>query len=197
MAHRSRDPTPARSGPTNDPQESSRRLHHAHGINLVRSPREVRHRWGCRLSAGRASQASVARCSVRLRPCAVAATAARKIVRDTCSGRGLPTGLVEDAALVAGVLVTHSVHQARSRIRFLVEVDTRAVLIRVEDDSGVLPPTAGGVPGTGGYGLATVERMARGSGFVRTRTGRQGWALLAQSGAADSDRHDGPTTAAA
>jgi hypothetical protein len=103
----------------------------------------------------------------------------------------LPTGLVEDAALVAGVLVTHSVRQARSRIRLLIEVGAGTVLIRVEDDSGVLPPTAGAVAGTGGYGLAIVGRLARGSGFVRTRTGRQGWALLAQSGATDTHGLDG------
>jgi hypothetical protein len=99
--------------------------------------------------------------------------------------------------LVAGVLVRHTVRQARSRIRLLVEVDARAVLVRVEDDSGVLPPAAGAVPGTGGYGLAIVGRLARGSGFVRTRTGRQGWALLARSEATDSDRLDGPSRAVA
>jgi anti-sigma regulatory factor (Ser/Thr protein kinase) len=127
----------------------------------------------------------------------MAATAARKIVRGTCADRGLPTGLVEDAALVAGVLVTHSVRQAHSRIRLLVEVGECAVLVRVEDESGVLPPAAEPAPGTGGYGLAIVGRLARGSGFVRTRTGRQGWALLAQSGATDTHGLDGLTMAVA
>jgi hypothetical protein len=125
----------------------------------------------------------------------VAATAARKIVRDTCAGRGLPTGLVEDAALVAGVLVTHSVRQVHTRIRLLVEVGERAVLVRVEDNSAVLPAT-GAARGTGGYGLPLVGRLAQGSGFVRTRTGRQGWALLTQRAATDSHRFDRPTTAA-
>jgi hypothetical protein len=97
----------------------------------------------------------------------------------------MPTGLVEDAALVAGVLVTHSVRQAHSRIRLLVEVGAGVVLVRVEDDSGVLPPAAEPAPATG-YGRAIVGRLARGSGFIRTRTGRQGWPLLAQPGATDT-----------
>jgi hypothetical protein len=160
-------------------------------------PGEVRHSWGFRVSAGPAPRASAGRRAVRLRPCAAAATAARKIVRDTCAGRGLPTGLVEDAALVAGVLVTHSVLQAHTRIGLLVEVAAQAVLVRVEDDCGVLPPALGADRGTGAYGLAMVGRLARGSGFVRTRTGRQAWALLTRYEAAGGDELDAPTRAVA
>jgi len=54
--------------------------------------------------------------STRLRPCPAAATAARKMVREICSGCGLPAGLVEDAALVTGVLVTCSARQAHTAI---------------------------------------------------------------------------------
>jgi hypothetical protein len=54
--------------------------------------------------------------SIRLRPCPAAATAARKMVREICSGCGLPAGLVEDAALVTGVLVTRSARQAHTAI---------------------------------------------------------------------------------
>ena len=53
--------------------------------------------------------------SIRLRPCPAAA-AARKMVPEICSGRGLPTGLVEDAALVTGVPVTCSARQAHTAI---------------------------------------------------------------------------------
>jgi hypothetical protein len=138
------------------------------------------------MTAGPAPQVCTARCTVRLRPCAVAATAARKIVRDSCTGRGLPSGLIEDAALVTGVLVTHSVRQAHTRILLVVEVDAHAVLVRVEDDCSVLPAASGADRGSSGYGLMTVARLARGSGYIRTRTGRQGWALLTQSRLADN-----------
>jgi len=149
------------------------------------------------VNVGRAAEASAARCSVRLRPCAMAATAARKIVRDTCADRGLPTGLVEDAALVAGVLVTHSVRQAHSRIRLLVEVGECAVLVRVEDQSSVLPAAIGEDRAAAGYGLDMVGRVAARSGFVGTSTGRRGWALLARSGSSNRDGLDGATAAVA
>jgi len=102
------------------------------------------------------------------------------MVREICSGCGLPAGLVEDAALVTGVLVTCSVRQAHTAIQLRVEVSAGAVLVRVEDLGNVLPPPSGDHPASDGYSLDMVPRLAQRSGFVRTSTGRQGWALLAE-----------------
>jgi hypothetical protein len=128
------------------------------------------------VNVGRAAGAAAARCSVRLRPCATAATAARKIVRDTCA---------------------ESVRQAHGRIRLLVEVGECAVLVRVEDDSGVLPVAIGEDRAAAGCGLEMVGRVAARSGFVGTSTGRRGWALLARSGSSNRDGLDGATAAVA
>jgi hypothetical protein len=134
--------------------------------------------------------ATVRLAAVRLRPCAAAATAARKLVRTTCGGFGFPTGLVEDAALVTGVLVTSSVRQAHSCIRLRVEVSTRAVVVLVEDDGTVLPLAVTDQAGGGGYGLDMVQRLTQRSGFLRTSTGRQAWALLGQHPGWDGNRLD-------
>ena len=92
--------------------------------------------------------------------------------------------------MVTGVLVTSSVRQAHTGIRLRVEVRAGAVLVRVDDEGRDLPPLTGDHPASGGYGLDMVQRLAQRSGFVRTPTGRRGWALLAEHRGRDCGRLD-------
>jgi anti-sigma regulatory factor (Ser/Thr protein kinase) len=77
--------------------------------------------------------------SVRLPPRSSAPRVARKLVRDLCTGSGLPDNLVDDAALVIGELVTTSVRQAHMAVQVVVVVAADEVTVRVYD-KGTMPP---------------------------------------------------------
>ena len=108
--------------------------------------------------------------------------AAQGMVREVCVGSGLPAGVVNDAALVAGVLVTDSMGQTQGGGPWLqVELGAHAVTLRVEDTSTALPVHGSEGRVAGGYDLDILGRLVDTWGFSRTSTGRQVWALLTDS----------------
>lgn len=109
------------------------------------------------------------------RPTPSAPAAARSAVREALDGLDVDDGRVEDAALVTGVLVTHSVSHAHTKLRVTVEPTAESVTVRVEDSSQELP-----IPpwDQGAYSLDLVERIAQSWGFLRTDGGRQLWATV-------------------
>lgn len=111
----------------------------------------------------------------RLAPRSSAPRFARKLVRDICVESGLPDSVVDAAALVAGELVTISVHQVRSPLDVVVLVDADEVTVQVRD-IGAMPPYGTGHGSTPRRCWAMVGRLGRSSGYRETALGREMWA---------------------
>ena len=123
------------------------------------------------------------RVSIRMRPGALAPASARRWVFQIGMSWGLPQRQVEDAALVAGALVLHSVRQAGSPMRLALVWTEAGVLVEVEDACTAFPvvplPAATGGRGSEGLGLDLVRRVAQAFGFTCLPGGRQVWARVA------------------
>ena len=123
------------------------------------------------------------RVSIRMRPGALAPALARRWVFQIGMGWGLPQLQVEDAALVAGALVLHSVRQAGSPMRLALVWTEAGVLVEVEDACTAFPvvplPAPTGGRGSEGLGLDLVRRVAQAFGFTCLPGGRQIWARVA------------------
>ena len=122
------------------------------------------------------------RVSVRMRPGALAPASARRWVFQIGMSWGLPQRQVEDAALVAGALVLHSVRQAGSPMRLALVWTEAGMLVEVEDACTafpVVPLPATGDRGPEGLGLDLVRRVAQAFGFTCLPGGRQMWARVA------------------
>ncbi len=123
------------------------------------------------------------RVSIRMRPGALAPASARRWVFQLGMSWGLPQQQVEDAALVAGALVLHSVRQAGSPMRLALVWTEAGMLVEVEDACTAFPvvplPPATGGRGPDGLGLDLVRRVAQAFGFTCLPGGRQIWARVA------------------
>lgn len=111
----------------------------------------------------------------RLAPRSSAPRCARKIVRDICTQSGLPERVIDDAALVAGELVTISVHQVHRPLDLIVLLDRDEVTVRVRD-VGTMPPDSAGPGSTPRRCWSMVGRIGRSSGYCETALGRELWA---------------------
>lgn len=115
---------------------------------------------------------------MRLAPRAAAARITRRLIYDTCDQAGFPVRMVDDAALVAGELVTASIRQARRDVDVVLHVDQGQIRIGVRDTS-TAPPLLGldSRPGPE-RSTAVVERLSSSWGYCRSEAGREVWALL-------------------
>lgn len=117
----------------------------------------------------------------RLAPRASAPRFARKLVRDICTESGLPDSVADAAALVAGGLVTISVHQVRSPLDVVVLIAADEVTVQVSDVGTVSPDGTGtGTASTPRRCWAMVGRLGRSSGYRPTALGREMWASFAR-----------------
>ena len=115
---------------------------------------------------------------IHLRPRASAPRIVRHVVYTLCDEAGLPHRFGDDAALVAGELVTASIRQARSDIDVTVEAGPLQVRVGVRDTSDALP-MLGFDPRPGPVRSADlVERLSSSWGYCRSDDGRETWALL-------------------
>ena len=127
------------------------------------------------------------RVSVRMRPGALAPASARRWVFQIGTNWGLSLRLIEDAALVAGAIVLHSVRQAGSPLCLSLLPTEDTVLIEVEDACTAFPTVSTGCDrcrGREGLGLDLVHRVAQAFGFTRLPDGRQVWARVVEYDAA-------------
>ena len=113
--------------------------------------------------------------SVQLPPRSSAPRVARKLVRDLCTGSGLPDNLVDDAALVIGELVTTSVRQAHMAVQVVVVVAADEVTVRVYD-KGTMPPAGLTDRPAAGRSWDTVRRLGTSWGYHGGAGGRAMWA---------------------
>lgn len=121
--------------------------------------------------------AQPANVGVRLAPRPVAPRIARKLVRNVCAQAGLTDRVADNAALVAGELVTISVHQTRSVLDVFVTIDAGGVTVCVRDAGAMAPDdTVRGL--TTRRSWALVRRLGRSSGHRATVRGREMWAWL-------------------
>lgn len=110
---------------------------------------------------------------VTVRHVPTSAAEVRRALSDDLRGRGLPPGVVEDAALLASELVGNSVRHALPLpggvLRVGWSVDRERVLLEVTDGGGREAPhvRAAGRSDIRGRGLAIVDSLARDWGVDR------------------------------
>jgi hypothetical protein len=114
---------------------------------------------------------------LRLRPMSAAPRRARRLVREVCAGRGLPSWVVDDAALIVSELVTTSVRQSHAAVDVEVTVTAEELTVRVYDDSTV-PPVGQGCEQDAQRSWAMVRRLGTSWGYHCGADGRQLWASL-------------------
>jgi transcriptional regulator with XRE-family HTH domain/anti-sigma regulatory factor (Ser/Thr protein kinase) len=106
----------------------------------------------------------------------------------------LPTGIVQDAQLLASELVANSVVHGRTtkgtKVGLLVDIDRERIRVEVADGAAGAPALRPDAPGAGGYGLLLVENIASRWDTARVKNGNLTWFEidLAQPGA-QPNRH--------
>ncbi|SDQ87554.1 SpoIIE family protein phosphatase [Quadrisphaera sp. DSM 44207] len=101
---------------------------------------------------------------------------ARRHVLTTCAAWRLQAG--PEAELVVSELVANAVLHGWGPVGLRVRHTGRGLLVEVDDANPAPPqPRGGEAPGTGGYGLQVVERLAE-WGWRRSGAGKTVWALL-------------------
>lgn len=113
----------------------------------------------------------------QLRHRASAPRAARRLVRTICADAGLPTSLVDDAAVIAGELVTVSVRQSQCPVDVLVTVSDGEVRLRVHDSCTAAPDSCRHAD-SDRRGWDVARRLASSFGYGNGNGGRELWVLL-------------------
>jgi hypothetical protein len=85
------------------------------------------------------AQVPMGQAHVRLVPGRLAPRRAKRLVRNTCAGAGLPTVAVEHAALIIGEFVTTSARQQQETMDVSVSIGERDITVRIHDH-GTTPP---------------------------------------------------------
>ena len=85
------------------------------------------------------ARAPMGQARVSLVPGRLASRRAKRLVRNTCAGAGLPTAAVEHAALIIGEFVTTSARQQRETMDVSVSIGERDITVRIHDH-GTTPP---------------------------------------------------------
>jgi anti-sigma regulatory factor (Ser/Thr protein kinase) len=107
------------------------------------------------------------------------ATRARELVREHLASVAPPEA-VEAAALLATELVTNAVLHARTAIVLAVDLEPGRILIRVGDESDVMPARRNyATEAATGRGLALVDRLATAWGVDPSPRGKEVWAEIA------------------
>lgn len=111
-----------------------------------------------------------------VQPHVLAPRRVRKIVREACDGVIVPDRIREDAALVAGELVTSCLRQTHAPLRLEVAAQPSQITIRVHDDARNGPGESSS-PGTQ-RSWGVVRRISSSFGWSCNEGGRELWALL-------------------
>lgn len=102
---------------------------------------------------------------------------ARRFVYELGDPAGLPDGVVDDAALVLGELVTEGTRQSHGDIDVVVEVANPTITVRVRDARASSPRLPGHVNGPA-RNSGTVRRLAASWGCARHVSGWEVWAVI-------------------
>lgn len=115
------------------------------------------------------------RTCVRLSPRSSSPRITRRLVRQTCAASGLPDKLVDDAALVAGELVTTSLRQVHAPLLVDLSIVDDVVTVRVRD-SGTQPPGGLGDRPAAERSWDLVRRLGTSWGYHHGPDSREMWA---------------------
>lgn len=113
----------------------------------------------------------------RLRSTKFAPRRARRCVYALGDQAGLPDGVVDDAALVLGELVTESTRQSHGDVDVVIEVANPTITVRVRDARTSSPRLPGQVNGPA-RNSGTVRRLAASWGCSRHASGWEVWAVI-------------------
>ena len=115
---------------------------------------------------------------ITVRPHPYAPRLVRRLVRQSCEQGALPPRVADDAAVVAGELVTSSIRQTHTTMRVDVVVAPSEVTVRVHDSAD--PARVVRVPHSPGATRSweVVRRLAASFGYQQDGRARELWASL-------------------
>lgn len=118
------------------------------------------------------------RTRITVRPHPYAPRVVRRLVRQSCERGELPARVTDDAAVVAGELVTSSIRQVHTTMRVDVVVAPCEVTVRVHDSAD--PARVVRQPHSPGdtRSWEVVRRLAASFGYLQDDRARELWASL-------------------